>query len=260
MAGDGSEPRYDGAALARRGLVTLTVNYRLGVFGFFAHPELTKESPRRASGNYGLLDQHAALQWVRDNIAAFGGDPRKVTIAGRIGRLDLGERADGLAAVEGTVRGRDRGERRGDGDDRVASPPRRGRARGRRVRRSGRRTRRSPTSASCRPRRCSRRPRGRAPDASRSRSTATSCRSRSPRSSRRGSRRRCRCSRAGIHRRAAPDPCSAAAGRRRPRTTRGRCARCSRSTPTRRSGCIPARRPKRCSNPPPISPAIGSSA
>jgi para-nitrobenzyl esterase len=82
IAGDGSEPRYDGAALARRGLVTLTVNYRLGVFGFLAHPELTRESPRRASGNYGLLDQQAALLWVRDNIAAFGGDPRKVTIAG----------------------------------------------------------------------------------------------------------------------------------------------------------------------------------
>ena len=70
-------PRWRAAASS-----TLTVNYRLGVFGFFAHPELTKESPRRASGNYGLLDQDAALQWVRDNIAAFGGDPRKVTIAG----------------------------------------------------------------------------------------------------------------------------------------------------------------------------------
>jgi para-nitrobenzyl esterase len=81
-AGDGSEPRYDGAAMARRGIVALTVNYRLGVFGLLAHPELTKESPRHASGNYGLLDQSAALQWVRDNIAAFGGDPQKVTIAG----------------------------------------------------------------------------------------------------------------------------------------------------------------------------------
>jgi para-nitrobenzyl esterase len=60
----------------------LTVNYRLGVFGFFAHPELTKESPQRAAGNYGLLDQWAALKWVKENIAAFGGDPAKVTIAG----------------------------------------------------------------------------------------------------------------------------------------------------------------------------------
>src|SRR6266545_922716 len=81
-AGDGSEPRYDGAAMARRGIVALTVNYRLGVFGFLSHPELTSESPRHASGNYAFLDQAAALAWVRDNIAAFGGDPRKVTIAG----------------------------------------------------------------------------------------------------------------------------------------------------------------------------------
>jgi para-nitrobenzyl esterase len=82
VAGDGSEPRYDGEAMARRGIVALTVNYRLDVFGFFAHPELTKESPQHASGNYGLLDAWAALHWVRENIAAFGGDPRKVTIAG----------------------------------------------------------------------------------------------------------------------------------------------------------------------------------
>lgn len=82
VAGDGSEPRYDGARLARRGIVTVTANYRLNIFGFFAHPALTAESPDRASGNYGYLDQAAALRWVRDNIAAFGGDPGRVTIAG----------------------------------------------------------------------------------------------------------------------------------------------------------------------------------
>jgi para-nitrobenzyl esterase len=82
IAGDGSEGRYDGESMATNGLVAVTVNYRLGVFGFLAHPELTRESPHQASGNYGLLDQHAALQWVSRNIAAFGGDPRRVTIAG----------------------------------------------------------------------------------------------------------------------------------------------------------------------------------
>lgn len=73
---------YDGEALAKKGVVVVTVNYRLGVFGFFAHPELTKESDRNASGNYGLLDQVAALEWVQKNIAAFGGDPKRVTIFG----------------------------------------------------------------------------------------------------------------------------------------------------------------------------------
>ena len=82
VAGDGSEPRYDGESMAQKEIVALTVNYRLGLFGFFSHPELTKESPHHASGNYGLLDQAAALQWVKKNIAAFGGDPNKVTIAG----------------------------------------------------------------------------------------------------------------------------------------------------------------------------------
>ncbi|HKQ05160.1 MAG TPA: carboxylesterase family protein [Blastocatellia bacterium] len=82
VAGDGSEPRYDGESMAAKGIVAITVNYRLGVFGFLAHPELTKESPHHASGNYALLDQSAALRWVRQNVAAFGGDPRRVTIAG----------------------------------------------------------------------------------------------------------------------------------------------------------------------------------
>ncbi|MEZ4699034.1 MAG: carboxylesterase family protein [Rhodothermales bacterium] len=82
FTGDGSEPRYDGERIAREGIVSLTANYRLNIFGFFAHPELTAESPNRASGNYGYLDQKAALEWVRDNIAAFGGDPDRVTIAG----------------------------------------------------------------------------------------------------------------------------------------------------------------------------------
>src|SRR5258706_3250198 len=82
VAGDGSEPRYDGASMAKKGIVVVTVNYRLGIFGFFAHPELSKESPYKASGNYGLLDQHAGLLWVQKNISSFGGDPKKVTIAG----------------------------------------------------------------------------------------------------------------------------------------------------------------------------------
>jgi para-nitrobenzyl esterase len=82
VAGDGSEPRYDGESMAKKGIVTLTVNYRLGIFGFFSHPELTKESAHHSSGNYGYMDQTEALKWVQKNITAFGGDPKRVTIAG----------------------------------------------------------------------------------------------------------------------------------------------------------------------------------
>ena len=82
VVGSGAEPRYDGAHLAARGILVVTLNHRLNALGFLAHPELTAESEHRASGNYGMLDLVAALQWVKRNIAAFGGDPDRVTIAG----------------------------------------------------------------------------------------------------------------------------------------------------------------------------------
>lgn len=81
-AGSSSEPRQDGSVLAEKGVVVVSMNYRLGVFGFFAHPALAEESPHHSAGNYGLLDQVAALKWVQKNIAAFGGNPREVTIFG----------------------------------------------------------------------------------------------------------------------------------------------------------------------------------
>jgi para-nitrobenzyl esterase len=90
IAGEGSSPWYDGSRLARRGVVVVTINYRLGVFGFLALRELSAESPDRVSGNYALLDQLAALRWVRANIKAFGGDPDRVTVFGEsAGSLNL---------------------------------------------------------------------------------------------------------------------------------------------------------------------------
>lgn len=80
--GSGSESGYEGTSLASNGVVVVTINYRLGIMGFFVHPELTAESPHHSSGNYGLLDQIAALRWVQENIAQFGGDPGNVTLFG----------------------------------------------------------------------------------------------------------------------------------------------------------------------------------
>jgi para-nitrobenzyl esterase len=100
--GSGSQPEYEGEALAKKGAVVVTINYRLGVFGFFSHPDLTRESDRRGAGNFGLLDSIAALQWVQKNIAAFGGDPKRVTIfgesagAGLVANLMVSPQAKGL--------------------------------------------------------------------------------------------------------------------------------------------------------------------
>ncbi|MGB7190125.1 MAG: carboxylesterase family protein [Acidobacteriaceae bacterium] len=102
VEGSGSVPIYNGTKLAATGLVVVTVNYRLGVFGFLAYPGLTAESPHHASGNYGLLDQIAALAWVRRNIGAFGGNSRNVTVWGQsagaisVGALLVSPRARGL--------------------------------------------------------------------------------------------------------------------------------------------------------------------
>jgi para-nitrobenzyl esterase len=99
-AGHGSELRHDGTVLAKKGVVLVQINYRLGVFGFMAHPELTAESPHHGSGNYALMDMIAALKWVKRNIAAFGGDPTRVTIAGESAGSDAVSRlmASPLAA------------------------------------------------------------------------------------------------------------------------------------------------------------------
>ncbi|MEJ0008420.1 MAG: carboxylesterase family protein [Steroidobacteraceae bacterium] len=115
--GSVSVPLYDGAALARRDLIVVTINYRLGAFGFLAHPALTQESDHHASGNYGLMDQLAALRWVRANIAAFGGDSNRVTIAGQSAGAICAYLLTGLAPGEGTVPARHHRKRAGRSDN-----------------------------------------------------------------------------------------------------------------------------------------------
>ena len=83
LHGCGSEKEFDGEGFSRKGVILVTINYRVNVFGFFAHPELESENPEGVSGNYGILDPLFALKWVRENIAAFGGDPEKITLAGQ---------------------------------------------------------------------------------------------------------------------------------------------------------------------------------
>ena len=83
MHGCGTEKEFDGEGFAKKGVILVSINYRVNVFGFFAHPELEKENTEGVSGNYGLLDQAFALNWVRENIAAFGGDAAKITLAGQ---------------------------------------------------------------------------------------------------------------------------------------------------------------------------------
>jgi len=99
--GSAAEPVFDGNILAKKGVVVVTVNYRLNVFGWFAHPELTRESEHHSSGNYGSLDQLAAIRWVKNNIAQFGGDPGKITIWGESG----GSRSVNFLAASPLVKG-----------------------------------------------------------------------------------------------------------------------------------------------------------
>jgi para-nitrobenzyl esterase len=105
ISGSTAEPIYDGNATAKKGVVVVSMNYRLNVFGWFAHPELTKESEHHASGNYGSLDQLAGIQWVKNNIAQFGGDPNKITIWGESGGSRSVNFLGASPLLKGLVRG-----------------------------------------------------------------------------------------------------------------------------------------------------------
>lgn len=83
--GYGHELEFDGEALCKKGVILVTINYRLNIFGFFSHPDLSLENPEHASGNYGIMDQRMALLWIRENIRAFGGDPNNITVFGQSG-------------------------------------------------------------------------------------------------------------------------------------------------------------------------------
>jgi para-nitrobenzyl esterase len=104
VSGSTAEPIYDGNALAKNGVV-VSANYRVNVFGWYAHPELTAESPHHSSGNYGALDQVATLEWVRRNIAQFGGDPKKITMFGESGGCRSANWLAASSLVKGLVRG-----------------------------------------------------------------------------------------------------------------------------------------------------------
>ncbi len=105
VSGSTAEPIYDGNAIAKKGVVVVSMNYRVNVFGWFAHPELAKESPHHTAGNYGSLDQLAGIQWVKNNIAQFGGDPSKITIWGESG----GSRSVNFLAASPLLKGLVRG-------------------------------------------------------------------------------------------------------------------------------------------------------
>jgi len=105
VEGSGAPTVYSGEALAKHGVVVVSINYRLGVFGLMAHPELTEESPRHTSGDYGLLDTVAALRWVKANIAAFGGDPAQVTIAGQSAGAQIAVYLTASPLAKGLFRG-----------------------------------------------------------------------------------------------------------------------------------------------------------
>jgi len=103
--GSGSVPIYDGRKLAARGIIVATLNYRLGVLGFLAHPQLTAESEQHVSGNYGIMDIIEALNWLQRNIAAFGGDPQRVTIAGQSAGAFAADILEASPAAQGLFRG-----------------------------------------------------------------------------------------------------------------------------------------------------------